>query len=428
MLYVLNGYVMDAKENGLEGFYDLCIQDNLIKEIRVGGGFLDSEIKEADTLINATGMIICPSFCDTHSHFRDPGFEYKEDIITGANAAKRGGYTDVIMMANTKPAIDNADTLNYVLTKGKETGINLYACATVTKDLKGKELVDFDALNSTGAIAFTDDGIPIMNADLLKEAFLKVKALDKRISLHEEDKRLIKESGINHGAASDYYEIFGAIRASETKLIERDLRLAKETGAKVCIQHVSALESIEVIKKAIKEGVDVYAEITPHHFSLTEEAVIRQGSNAKMNPPLRSKRDKEALIKALKNEERFYIATDHAPHAASEKEKGLLESPSGIIGLETAFSLAEREINAKGDKGILKTIIRKLTVVPREAFGLPEIMIKEGARADIVLFKENEEWVYDAPVSKAVNTPFLNEKFKAKIKYTICNGQIVYSD
>ncbi len=420
MLNICNGSIVDPVTH-LKGKYDIEIENGVIMKITPATG------KILEGAIDATGLFVAPGFMDVHVHFRDPGLTHKEDIETGALAAARGGFTDVVMMANTKPSIDNEETLEYVLEKGAKTKINVHSCAAVTKGLAGEELTDMEALYEKGAIGFTDDGIPLMDEELLKEAFIRAKALKAPVSLHEEDKRLIKQNGINHGAASDYYGIYGSPREAESKLIERDLALALETGAIVNIQHISSKEGVELVRKAKKFSKTVYAEVTPHHLALTEEAVISDGVNAKMNPPLRTKRDRAALIEGVKDGTISIIATDHAPHSFEEKNVDIELAPSGITGLETAFSVSHQAL-VKSGAITLERFIELLTVNPRKLYGLPNYGLSKGAPADIVIFNEKEKWLFDKSLSKATNTPFLGSTLTGKIKYTIVKGEIVYED
>lgn len=377
--------------------------------------------------IDATGMILTQGFCDVHVHFRDPGFTHKEDIYTGAKASLAGGYTDVVMMANTKPAIDNLDTLKYVLNKGKETKLNVHTCATVTKELKGIELTDMKLLYDNGAIGFTDDGIPLMDVKLLEEALVKARELDVPISLHEEDKNLISENGINRGKASKHYNIGGSPSEAESTLIARDVELAIKTGAKLNIQHISTKAGVEAVRKAKERCSNVYAEVTPHHIALTEDATIEYGSNAKMNPPLRTEEDRQAIIQGIKDGVITIIATDHAPHSYEEKSGEITKAPSGIIGIETAFSIAYEELVLK--HGIeLMDVIKMLSLNPRNLYKLPVNELKEGSKAEFVLIDLDDEWVFDKPVSKSCNSPFIGKTMKSKIKYTFCKGDIAYEN
>ena len=420
MLKICNAVVCDPVNN-LNGRYDVSIDGGVITEVKEADG------QVASGAIDASDYVLTIGLCDVHVHFRDPGQTHKEDIETGAKCAIKGGFTDVVMMANTNPTIDNLETLQYVLDKSKNAPLNIHTCASVTKGLKGKELTDMQALFEAGAIGFTDDGIPLMDAELLKEAMIKAKELDVPISLHEEDKSIIKENGINHGAASDYYGIYGAPREAETKLIKRDVEIAIETGAKLNIQHISSKEGVELIRKARKRCSNVYAEATPHHLTLTEEAVIEHGSNAKMNPPLRTKKDRAAIIEGIKDGTISIIATDHAPHAKEEKDVDILKAPSGILGLETSFSLAyEALVDAKAIT--LEKLIEVMAVNPRRLYNLECEGIKVGAKANLMLFAPWEKYVYEKSESKSVNSPFFNRTLKAKVKATIVKGEVVYED
>ncbi len=423
MLKIINGTIIDPYQNSVKNA-DILINDGRIVKISESGS--KDDVK-CDRIIDADGLMIAPGFIDIHAHFRDPGFTHKEDILTGAACAARGGYTDVVLMANTKPAVDNLETLKYVLDKGLKTPINVHTCASVTKGLLGKELTDFETLFDNGAAGFTDDGIPIMDEELLLKAFDKAAALDVPVSLHEEDKRVIKENGINHGAASDYYGVYGSPRHAESKLIERDIKLAMETGVKLNIQHISSKEGVELVRAARKCSERIFAEVTPHHLALTEEAMIEHGANAKMNPPLRTKKDRAALIEGVKDGTISIIATDHAPHSFEEKNVDITKAPSGIIGLETAFAVSYDALVKSGAIKLMQ-LIRMFTANPMKLYGFECNGIIEGAHANLTIFSENAPWIYGESCSKSANSPFLNYKFNAKIKYTICKGEIAYED
>lgn len=417
---IYNGKVIDPA-NHINGYYDIEINDGIITSVETSYG------KVGDDGIDASGLTIAPGFCDIHSHFRDPGFTHKEDIYTGAKAAARGGYTTVVLMANTKPVVDNPETLKYVIDKGKETDIHVLTCASVTRGLEGHELTDMEKLKELGAVGFTDDGIPLMDAKVLHDALRMAAKLNVPISLHEEDKSKIRENGVNHGNASDYYGIYGSPREAETTLIARDCKLALETGAKLNIQHISSKEGVELVRKARKSGDNIYAEVTPHHLALTEENVIFDGTNAKMNPPLRTKRDRSALIEGVKDKTISIIATDHAPHSKEEKDVDITKAPSGIIGLETAFSVSYKAL-VKSGAIKLDHLIEMLTVNPMKLYGLECKGIAVGAPADMVIFSEKEEWTYSESVSKSSNSPFIGQKLPCTIKYTICSGKTVYEN
>ncbi len=380
-----------------------------------------------DMVIDAEGLIVAPGLVDVHVHFRDPGLTYKEDIHTGAMASAAGGYTTVVCMANTSPVIDNADTLRYVLKEGRKTDIHVLSCATVTVGMKGRELVDMETLKECGASGFTDDGIPIMDAGLLKRAMEEAVRLDVPISLHEEDPSYIKENGINHGKVSDELGIYGSPSEAEVSLVRRDCRLASETGAKLNIQHVSSAKSLEEIRKAKDAGAHVTAEVTPHHFTLTDEAVLQYGTLAKMNPPLREEEDRAALIRGLQDGTIDMIATDHAPHSKEEKERPLTMAPSGIIGLETALALGITRLVKPGFLS-MPELIMKMSLNPARLYGLDCGRMKEGAPADIVIFDPDEEWTVKDFLSKSSNSPFIGWTLSGRVKYTVCDEKIVYGD
>ena len=421
-MIIRNGLVIDPL-TGREEKADIVIEAGKIVKISPVGQVESLN----DTEINAEGMVVAPGLVDVHVHFRDPGFIYKEDIETGAKAALAGGFTSVVLMANTKPAVDNKETLSYVIEKGKTTDLRVYTCAAVTKGLGGKEMVDVTGLFDKGAVGFTDDGIPIMDADLMRKAMEETAKLQVPISLHEEDPSLITNNGINRGVASEYFGIGGSPREAEITLIERDLQLALETGAILNIQHISTKEGVELVRKAKNDprGKNIHAEATPHHFTLTQEAAIKHGTLAKMNPPLREEEDRQAIIKGLQDGTIDIIATDHAPHSMEEKAKAITEAPSGIIGLETALSLG---ITSLVDKGLLsmKDVIAAMSTNPAAMYGLDAGCIAEGKAADLVIFNPEESQIVENFLSKSSNSPFVGEKVKGVVYYTIVDGKVVY--
>lgn len=391
--------------------FDMLIKDGIVAQI-------DENIdKEDECVIDGEGLYISHGLIDTHVHFRDPGQTYKEDLITGAAAAKRGGYTAVVLMANTKPVVDNTETLEDILARSKNLGISIYQNATVTKGMLGEELVDMDSLHKAGAVGFTDDGKPIMKAKLLYDALIEAKKYDAPISLHEEDPFFIKKAGKNETAPG----------IAEAVMVARDAYLAVKADSKLNFQHISSADSLEIIRQYKKYTDKIFAEVTPHHFTLTEEAVEKHGTLAKMNPPLRTAADREAIIRAIKDGTIDMIATDHAPHAKEEKAKDFFSAPSGIIGLETALPLAISELHHKHGIDLLR-IIKMLTVNPARLYGLEEGIIKVGSKADLVIFDINKEFMYEHSSSKSQNSPFLGERLKGKVLYTIKNGKVVYSE
>lgn len=420
-MLIKNGYLIDPK-SGLEGNFDLLIEEDKI--IKIGKNLSPS--RKNDTVIDAEGLLVAPGLVDVHVHFRDPGFPEKEDIFTGAQAAVRGGFTSVVMMANTKPPVDNEETLKQVLKKCEDADIlHIYPCANISVGMKGRQLTSMEELAKAGAAGFTDDGIPLLDEKLVREAMEQAVELDMPLSFHEEDSRLIENNGINRGKASEYYGIGGSPREAEIVMVERDLELAGKTGACVEIQHISTKEAVELVRQAKKRGYNVHAEATPHHFSLTEEAVIEYGSMAKMNPPLREEADRLEIIRGLVDGTIDVIATDHAPHTAAEKAKPITEAPSGIIGLETALPLA---ITKLVDAGYLtmKQLLKKMSTNPAAMYHLNAGYLAEGGPADIVLIDTAAEVIPGDYASKSSNTPFTGWELKGQVRATVCGGRIVY--
>ena len=420
MTGIRGGRIIDPV-SGKDFIGDLILENGTIKAV---GEQLN--LDGCEDIIEAAGMAVAPGLVDVHVHFRDPGLTYKEDILTGAHAAAAGGFTTVVCMANTKPVIDNAETLQYVLNKGKETGIHVLSCACVTKGMQGKELVDMDALRAAGAAGFTDDGIPILDEEVLKAALIEAEELQVPVSLHEEDPKLITNNGINRGPVSEKLGIGGSSAEAEITMVERDCRLAEETGSYVNIQHISTAGAVEAVRASKRRGSHVTAEAAPHHFTLTDEAVLTYGTLAKMNPPLRTEADRQAVIEGLKDGTIDMIATDHAPHSIDEKGKPLTEAPSGIVGLETSLALGITELVKPGCLTLME-LMRKMSQNPAALYHLPYQGIAEGAPADLVIFAADEEWKPESFCSKAVNTPFKGWNLTGRVHYTICDGKIVYS-
>ena len=420
MLLIKNGYVIDPK-SGREGVFDVLTEGQKILEI--GENIIKPQ--EDCTMIDADGLVVAPGLVDVHVHFREPGFEHKEDITTGALSAAKGGFTTVVLMANTKPAVDNEETLAYVVKRGSETPIHVTTCANVTFGLQGKELVPMKELAQLGAVGFTDDGIPLMDAELVREAMKQVAELDMPISFHEENPELITNNGINRGKASEHFGIGGSPREAEITLIERDLQLALETGACINIQHISTKEGVELVRQAKQKGSNIHAEATPHHFTLTEDAAIQYGTMAKMNPPLREEADRQAIIQGLVDGTIDIIATDHAPHTTEEKAKGITEAPSGIIGLETALSLGITKLVEEGHL-TLKQLLERMSTNPAAMYHLNAGYLAEGGPADLILIDPKEKVIAGDYASKASNTPFTGWELTGAVKATICAGEVVY--
>jgi dihydroorotase len=325
-------------------------------------------------------------------------------------------------MANTAPCADNPATLRAVLEKGAATGINIASCATVTRGMKGRELTDMAALAAAGAAGFSDDGQPLLDAGLARRAMQEAARLGKPLCLHEEDPAHIENNGIDQEYAETCLGIGGAAREAEIAMVRRDLALAAETGATVVFQHLSTKEAVELIGEARAKNPHIHAEATPHHFTLTAEALASHGAMAKVNPPLRREADRMAIIQGLKDGAIDLIATDHAPHSAAEKAQPLTAAPSGMIGLETALSLALRELVRPGHLS-LSELARRMCAAPAQVYGLPAGTLAVGQPADLVLFDPNAAWTVDSFASKSANSPFIGETLPGVVRYTICQKQ-----
>lgn len=421
MILIKDGRVIDPR-SGMDEILDIVIRDGMIADM---GKFQRSE--EMDTVIDARGKIVAPGLIDVHVHFRDPGFTYKEDLETGARAAAAGGFTTVVCMANTNPVVDSEEVLTDLIARAKDLPVRVLNTAAVTKGLKSQELTDMEALKRAGAVGFTDDGIPIRDVGLVLEAMKKAKELGVPVSLHEEDPELVGSPGVNAGRVAQAMGVKGASALAEQTLIARDCLLALETGARINIQHISSKVSVELIRMMKGMGAPVYAEVTPQHFSLTEDMVLQKGSLAKVNPPLRTEEDRYALIRGLKEDVIDVIATDHAPHSKEEKDRGIDKAPSGLIGLETALALGITYLVRKGHM-TLSHLLKKMTVKPAELYGLDGGTIKVGGRADLIIFDEREKWVVERFHSKSENSPFVGMELAGKVKYTVCGGRVVYQD
>lgn len=423
MMIIKNGRVIDPK-TGLDQILDLCLEHGTIVKM---GTNIDHQ-PDAQ-VIDASGMVVAPGLIDVHVHFRDPGLTYKEDIQTGAKAAAKGGFTTVICMGNTKPPIDNVETLEYVLSEGRKTAINVLSAANISVGMKGETLTDMETLKAHGAAGFTDDGIPLKDTRLVKQAMEEAVRLNVPLSFHEEDPALIDAAGVNQGAVSKALHYGGAPAVSEDVMVARDCMLALHTGASIDIQHISSGASVRMIELAKQLGAKVFAEVTPHHFSLDESAVLKHGTLAKMNPPLRTLEDKEEILRGLKEGIIDIIATDHAPHSEEEKNRPLGEAPSGITGLETSLALGVTNL-VRTDILSMIQLMEKMSLNPAVLYHLDDTKgwIGKGADADLVIFDPEEAWTVTKFVSKAANSPFIGETLYGKVKYTICGGNIAYQD
>lgn len=421
MLLVKNGRVLDP-QSGLDSVCDVLIDGKKIVKIA------DSISEDVEQVIDATGLVVAPGLVDVHVHFREPGQTHKEDIHTGALAAAAGGFTSVVMMANTNPTISTVETLKEVLESAKKEAIHIYSVATITNQFDGQHLTDFPALLEAGAVAFSDDGIPLTNAGVVRKAMKLAKAHDCFISLHEEDPDLNGILGLNEQVAEKHFHVCGATGVAEYSMVARDVMIAYETGARVHIQHLSKAESVKVVEFAQGLGAKVTAEVAPQHFSRTEDLLLTKGANAKMNPPLRLESDRLAVIEGLKSGVITVIATDHAPHHADEKNvEDVTQAPSGMTGLETSLSLGLTHLVEDGHLTLLQ-LLEKMTINPAKLYGLDAGYLAENGPADLVIFDPNADRLITAEfASKSANSPFVGDSLKGKVCYTISDGQVVFN-
>lgn len=384
----------------------------------------DSKVK----VIDAKGKVVSPGLVDIHVHLREPGFEHKETISSGCKSAAAGGFTSIVCMPNTNPVNDNASVTEYILLKARTEGIvNVFPIGAITKGEMGETLAQIGEMYEAGCVGVSDDGMPVMDSKVMRHAMEYVQAFDIPVISHAEDKNLSGAGVMNEGDVSTQLGLAGIPCASEDVMVSRDIMVAELTGARLHICHVSTAGSVRLIRAAKKRGVKVTAEVTPHHFILTDEAVGQYDTNAKMNPPLRSKKDRKAVIEGLKDDTLDAIATDHAPHSEDEKKVEFDLAPFGIVGLETALPLSLKLV----EDGVLSLdkVISKLTNVPSEILNLGKGTLEIGSAADIVIFDPEKEITVDKNKfhSKAKNSPFDGWKLKGSIEYTIVNGKIVYS-
>ena len=417
-----NGKLVDYKTN-TNDYFDIFIENGIIKEIT-------KEINTvADSVIDCTNLFIIPGMIDIHCHLREPGFEYKETIETGMKSAVKGGFTSICPMPNTKPTCDSAFILQKIQEEAKKVGIcNVFPYASVTVGEKGEELTDFESLKNAGAIAFSDDGMPVVSAKIMREALIKANKLGTFVASHCEEKELGK-GAINAGEIAKKLNVEGVFPEAETLMASREVELAEINNIHAHVCHISAKETAKLIRDAKKRGVNVTCETCPHYYSFTEEEVLNSGVNAKMNPPLRKKDDMEEIIKAIQDGTIDCIITDHAPHAKEEKSQGLEKAPNGIIGFETALSATITYLIDKGYISYLDMV--KLTSYnPAKILGIDRGTIEKGKTADITIFDPNKEYIYteEMIVSKSKNTPYIGKKLKGQVKYTIVKGKIVYKE
>lgn len=401
MLLLQQGHILDPF-TGTDKISDILIDNNgIITRI---AEHIDAP--ENCAIYPANGQTIAPGFIDGHVHFRDPGQTDKEDVSTGAAAAAAGGYSTVVCMANTIPTCDSPKIIQYVTDKSKSAPVQVLQAGAITYSLQGEKLTDFPALLKAGAPCLTNDGINLNNAGCCRRAMEEAVKYDALLSFHEEEPSLVPSPGVNYGsAAAKKFHVIGAHPSAETAMIARDIALALDTGARVLFQHVSCAQSVELIRAGKALGAKIYAEVTPHHLSMTEDDVLHYGTRARMNPPLRKASDRQALIAGLQDGTIDVIATDHAPHTKAEKERSFDKAPSGIIGLETAFSVCNTVLVCT--KKLTKMqLLEKMSRNPAELYRLSGRAIQEGNYARLVLLDWDSPIQYKRYYSKAENTPF----------------------
>lgn len=400
---------------------DIKIEDGKIVEIAK-----DIEASSGnEEIIDARGKIVVPGLIDVHVHFRDPGQTHKEDLVTGSQAAIAGGFTSVVQMANTSPKIDSKEKIIEHYKRARDLPLKVFTVSALTRNFGDLELVDMEENFKRGALAFTDDGIPNRNSKLILEAMNRAKELGAIISFHEEDPELIEQNGINHSEVSDKLGIYGSPKIAETSFIARDVAMAIYTGAKISIQHISTGLGVDLVKFGKEMGANIYAEVTPHHIALNDSAVLEYGSLAKMNPPLRSEEDRLRIIEGLKEGTIEIIATDHAPHTAEEKSKEITKAPSGIIGLETSFSICYENLVLTKEISLMK-LIELMSTNPARIYGLEGGEISQGKIADLAIIDLESEYKIDKYKSKSSNTPFKDKTSRGEVLYTISEGKIVF--
>ncbi len=421
-ILIQNGRIIDPASKRDE-VADVYVADGKVKAI---GKDLNDP---AEKVIDATGLFVMPGFIDLHVHLREPGLEHKETIATGAAAAARGGYTTICAMPNTKPVVDSREVVEAIYKKAENVKCHVLQVGAVTKGQAGRELADIREMKKAGICAISEDGKSVMDSKLYRQAMVIAKEEDIPVFAHCEDKNLVGKGALNAGKKAEELGVEGITNAVEDIITARDILLSKETGARLHLCHCSTEDSVRMVKEAKEQGLKVTAEVCPHHFTLTEDDIVGSDTNYKMNPPLRSKADKDALIAGLSQDIMDVISTDHAPHHAEEKAKSMAEAPFGIVGLETAYCLANSELVAKGHL-TEKQLVEKMSVNPAKVLGMDKGCIDVGKTADIVITDPKEAYVIDVNefASKGKNTPFHGRKVTGRVKYTILSGEVVYED
>lgn len=421
-LLIKGGRIVDPAHQ-VDQVSDLLIENGRVAQI---GPALDLP---CDQIIDAAGLAVAPGLVDMHVHLREPGFEGKETVVTGCAAAAHGGVTTLVAMPNTRPAADCPEIIGLVRGKAAPTGVNVLPAGAVTVGQQGQALTDFAALKRAGVPALTDDGVPIQNLALLRQAMVRARELGLPILDHCEDKDMVQNYAVNEGAVSRQLGLPGRPAVAEELQIMRDVMLAEDTGAHVHICHISTGKAVDIVRQAKARGVSVTCETCPQYFTLTEDEVLRQGTMARVNPPLRTEADRAAILAGLIDGTIDAIVTDHAPHRADEKARPLPDAPSGMVGLETSLALSLTRLYHGGHL-TLSRVIALMSAAPAGLLGLPKGRIGVGDDGDVVIFDPDEEWVIDKNQFRSMgrNTPFHGFAVKGKVKYTISSGSIIYQE
>ncbi len=421
-LLIRGGRVVDPAQ-GVDDRLDLLIQDGKI--LRLGRDLAAPDAQ----ILNAGGLTAAPGLVDIHVHLREPGFEAKETVSTGCAAAARGGVTTLVAMPNTRPAADCPEVVQLVRDKAAPTRINVLPAGAVTLGQKGEQLTDFAALKAAGVPALTDDGVPIQNLALLRRALLEAKRLSLPLLDHCEDRDMVQNYAVNEGAVSRKLGLPGRPAVAEELQIMRDVMLAEDTGAHVHICHISTAKGVDIVRQAKARGVRVTCETCPQYFTLTEDEILRQGTMARVNPPLRTQADVEGIRAGLIDGTIDAIVTDHAPHTAGEKSKPLPDAPSGMVGLETSLALALTGLYHTGLLPLAR-VLALMSASPAALLGLDKGTLAAGRDADLILFDPDQEWIIDKTkfASKGRNTPFHGRTVRGRVKYTISRGTIIYQE
>lgn len=415
-----NGKLIDYKTNTNEQ-YDILIENDKVKQIA------KDITTNADRTVDCTNLYIIPGMIDIHCHLREPGFEYKETIETGSASAVVGGFTTICPMPNTKPTPDSTIILQQIINEAKRVNLcNVLPYASVSKGEKGEELVNFEELKKAGAIAFSDDGMPVVNSRMMREAIIEADRLGTYVASHCEEKS-VAQGAINAGKVAEELGVEGVLPEAEEIMAAREIVISETNNVRAHICHISTKTTKNMVRDAKKRGVKITCETCPHYFTFTVDEVKKAGTNAKMNPPLREEKDRQAIIEGLKEGTIDCIITDHAPHSEEEKQRELSKAPNGIIGFETALSAEIMNLVDTGHIDYLD-LVRLTSYTPAKLIKIDRGTIEEGRIADITIFNPNEEYVYtkEKIVSKAKNSPFIGKTLKGKVKYTIVSGRIVY--